>query len=276
MNKYILLFIAVFTAQCVVYAQDHSQTVNIEELTLEQMRGMTQEDLLQLPFEDLIQLVKELKLSSIEELYNLILNPTQSTASKMEEDIFNAPLATTVITADELSKSGVRSIPEALKLAPGIIVREKTNGNYDVHIRGNDYISPGSDFENTVNSTTLVMIDNRPVYNNFLGATFWENLPISVNDVSKIEIIYGPSAALYGPNAVSGVIHFITKKNKQEGIHTDFDIQEGSSIQPSHLHLWSMEKVTGEFVYPVIIRKWIAFKILITFLKSRNILVGMK
>ncbi|WP_075590207.1 TonB-dependent receptor plug domain-containing protein [Labilibacter marinus] len=227
-NRYVLLLVGFMLISTSLFAQDKSP-INVEELSLEQIKGLTQEDLLELPFEDLIHLVKKFKLSSIEELYALLLNPTQSTASKMEEDVFESPLATTVITADELEKSGARSIPEALKLAPGVIVREKTNGNYDVHLRGNDYIPPGSDLTNSVNSTTLVMIDNRPVYNSFVGATFWENLPVSVNDLEKIEIIYGPSAALYGPNAVSGVIHLITKKADTEGLQTNFDIQAGTN-----------------------------------------------
>ena len=227
--KYMVAVMALGIFSNHINAQQEKPIININELTLEQMKNYTQDDLLQLPFEDLIALVKKFKLSSVQELYNLLLNPTQSTASKMEEDVFQSPLATTVITADELKKSGARSIPEALKLAPGFIVREKTNGNYDVHIRGNDFIAPGSDLSNSVNSTTLVMIDNRPVYNSFLGATFWENLPISVNDIDKIEIIYGPSAALYGPNAVSGVIHLITKKADKDGFQTDFDIQAGNN-----------------------------------------------
>ncbi len=226
--KYILSVITVVLFFVQTFAQQEKPTINTEELTLEQIKTFTQDDLLELPFTDLISLVKKFKLSSIEQLYDLILNPTQSTASKMEEDLFQSPLSTTVITSDELQKSGARSIPEALKLAPGFIVREKTNGNYDVHIRGNDFISPGSELSNTVNSTTLVMIDNRPVYNSFLGATFWENLPVSINDLEKIEIIYGPSAALYGPNAVSGVIHLITKKIEDTGLKTNVNIQAGN------------------------------------------------
>ncbi|MCU4156854.1 TonB-dependent receptor plug domain-containing protein [Carboxylicivirga sp. A043] len=226
MKKRLLMTVAVMVLTLVSYAQE-SYKVDVEGLTLEQIKGYTQDDLLQFSFEDLIRLVEKFKLSSIDELYAMLLNPTQSTASKMEEDVYNAPLATSVLTAQQLEQSGARSIPEALRLMPGIIVREKTNGNYDVHIRGNDYVPPGSDITSTVNSTTLVMIDNRPVYNNFLGATFWENLPVALNDLEKIEVIYGPSSALYGPNAVSGVIHLITKNTDAEGIKSHFDVQGG-------------------------------------------------
>ncbi|MCU4166181.1 TonB-dependent receptor plug domain-containing protein [Carboxylicivirga caseinilyticus] len=227
--KYILILVALVTVgKVTVLAQDTEKIIHYSEMSLDEMRKLTQDDLLQIPFEDLIELVKRFKVSSIDELYQLILNPSQSTASKKEEDLFEATLATTVISSAELENSGARNIPEALRLAPGIIVREKTNGNYDVHIRGNDFLPPGSDVSNSVNSTTLVMIDNRPVYNKFLGATFWENLPVTIQDLEKIEIIYGPATALYGPNAVSGVIHLITKKSTEEGFHARADVQGGS------------------------------------------------
>lgn len=226
---YTVLICAMLMGTFTIKAQDQELKIHYAEMSLDEMRQLTQDDLLQIPFEDLIAMVKRFKVSSIDELYQLILNPSQSTASKMEEDVFESTLATTVITANELVNSGVRNIPEALRLAPGVIVREKTNGNYDVHIRGNDYLPPGSDISNSVNSTTLVMIDNRPVYNRYLGATFWETLPVSVNDLEKIEIIYGPSSALYGPNAVSGVIHLITKKADEEGLHTSADVQAGNN-----------------------------------------------
>ena len=154
-------------------------------------------------------------------------------ASKSEENIFDSPLSTTVITREEIENSGVLSIPEALKLSPGIIVREKSNGNYDIHIRGNDNVPPGSGIQNSENTITLVMIDNRPVYSPFQGGTFWETLPINLNDIEKIEIIRGPSTALYGPNAVSGVINILTSKILSKGfsINTDFqgDVLENSS-----------------------------------------------
>jgi len=210
------------------WSQETKPAIDYSTMTLEQMRGLTQDDLLQIPFEELVQLVKRFKVSSIDELYQLLLNPTQSTASKKAEEVFNTPLATTVITSKELEQSGARSIPEALRLAPGVIVREKTNGDYDVHLRGNDNVPPGSDLSNSVNSSTLVMINNRPVYNNFLGATFWETLPIEIEDIDRIEIIYGPASALYGPNAVSGVIHIITKTDAKQGWSTTANIQGGT------------------------------------------------
>jgi|GEM_PF-422849 len=133
-------------------------------------------------------------------------------ASGKEELLLDSPLSTTVITYDEIKKSGATSIQEALRLVPGMIVREQTAGNYDIHIRGFDSIPPNSMLPFSANSITLLMIDNRVIYNYLNGGIFWEALPIDINDVDRIEIVRGPSSAMYGPNAAAGVINIITKR----------------------------------------------------------------
>ncbi len=145
---------------------------------------------------------------SLEELMNVPIN----SASKRAETLFDAPLSSYTITKADIDKAGSTSIMEALRLAPGVIVREQTNGVYDIHIRGFDNVLRQSETYTTSNLATLVMIDNRPVFNHNLGGTFWEALPIDLNDVERIEIVRGPSAPLFGPNAVTGVINIITKR----------------------------------------------------------------
>jgi iron complex outermembrane recepter protein len=161
---------------------------------------------------------------SIENLMNI---PIYS-ASKVAESTFDAPLSSSVVTREQIKRSGCTSIMEALRLVPGVIVREQTNGNYDIHIRGLDNIPPNAAFLFFTSSTTLVMIDNYPVYNYLHGGTFWETLPIDLNDVEKIEVVRGPSAALYGPNAVSGVINIITRKPLKEGLYSVANALAGS------------------------------------------------
>jgi len=145
---------------------------------------------------------------SLEELMNI---PIVS-ASKKNETLFEAPLSSYTITRADIDKAGSTSIMEALRLAPGVIVREQTNGVYDIHIRGFDNVMRYSKDFTKANLTTLVMIDNRPVFNHNLGGTFWEALPVDLNDVERIEIVRGPSAPLFGPNAVTGVINIITRR----------------------------------------------------------------
>jgi len=200
---------------------------DISTMTKEEVLKMTYDELLNLPFEDLLKLAEIVGVSA-DELLEMILNMEVSTASKKAESVFDSPLSTTVITKDEIYASGVNSIPEALRLAPGLIVREKTNGNYDVHIRGNDNVPPGNFSHFAENSMTLVMIDNRIVYNYINGGTFWESLPIGLNDIERIDIIRGPSSALYGPNAVSGVINIITKNPEDKDFNAEVDLKHGN------------------------------------------------
>ena len=149
-----------------------------------------------------------------------LLNTTIESASLETESLFESPLSSTVITQKQIQNSGVRSVMEALRLAPGLIVREQTAGNYDVHIRGLDSVPPNSYLFDYVNNKTLVMIDYRVVFNYYSGGTFWETFPIAINDVERIEIVRGPASALYGPNAVTGVINIITKKKPAPSIYS--------------------------------------------------------
>ncbi len=161
---------------------------------------------------------------SLEELLNVPIN----SASKKDETLFEAPLSSYTITNSDIQKSGATSIMEALRLAPGVIVREEANGVYDIHIRGFDNMLRNSETYSKSNLATLVMIDNRPVFNPNLGGTFWETLPIDLNDVERIEIVRGPSAPLFGPNAVTGVINIITRR-PTEKTYVNTNIQYGTA-----------------------------------------------
>jgi iron complex outermembrane receptor protein len=149
--------------------------------------------------------------------------------SKSAELLFDAPLSASVLTREEIRKTGCTSIMEALRLLPGLIVREQSNGNYDIHLRGMDNVPPNSSFDLTSNTTTLVMIDNRPIYSYLRGGTFWETLPVGLNDVEKIEVVRGPAAALYGPNAVNGVINIITRPIEKKGLYATVNNRQGSN-----------------------------------------------
>lgn len=161
---------------------------------------------------------------SLEELMNIEI----ILASKKAESSFKSPLSTTVLTKDEISASGATTIEEALRLAPGMLIREETNGNFDAHIRGNDNLPPGNFTIFSENSMSLVMIDGRPVYNYSNGGTFWESLPISLVDVERIEIVRGPATALYGPNAVTGAINIITRQASDNGLSVNGSAQIGN------------------------------------------------
>ncbi len=224
---YILIFIISFVlSQGVGLAQEVSKAVS--EMTKEELSQFSYQDLLNLSLEDLMVVANKFGLSA-DEIMEYFLNKDVTSASKRAEKSLNSPLSTTVLSRDEILNSGATSIPEALRLVPGMIVREKTNGNYDVHIRGNDNMPPKGMFVYSENSISLIMIDGRPVYNYAFGGTFWESLPVDLNDIERIEVIRGPSSALYGPNAVSGAINLITRTVENKKIHTDGQLQMGTN-----------------------------------------------
>lgn len=161
---------------------------------------------------------------SLEELMNI----TIVSASQEEETLFDAPVTSYSITKEEIAKSGVASIPEALRLCPGVIVRETTNGNYDIHLRGFDNPVRYTETAFQINVLTLVMINNMPVFSNAQGGTYWESLPIDLIDVERIEVVSGPAAPLFGPNAVTGVVNIITKDFKSKDWYASGNVQAGT------------------------------------------------
>jgi iron complex outermembrane receptor protein len=164
---------------------------------------------------------------SLEDLMNVKI----VSASKKEESLFDASLSASSISRDEIKKAGATSIMEALRLLPGLFVTENSNGNYNVSLRGFSNLPAGSALDVAPSSITLVMIDSRPVYNYFNGGTFWETLPVDLNDIEKIEVVRGPAAAVYGPNAAAGVINIITRRPQKEGLYTVANAQYGTPNQ---------------------------------------------
>ncbi len=210
------------------------QTVNAQEkphkkeLTRQEVLNMSYDNLMELPLDSIMMMADIVGVSSLEDLYNIFINKDVLSSSKRKERVFESPLSSSVITSEEIEASGATTVEEALRLVPGVIVREKTNGNFDVHIRGNDNIPYNHMLLYSENSITLVMIDGRPVYNYVHGGTFWESLPVGLNDINRIEVVRGPSSALYGPNAVSGVINIITKNVQGKAINLNGNIQIGN------------------------------------------------
>lgn len=190
--------------------------------------AMSTEQLSELPLEDLMAAVETLGVASVDELFALIMNKNVSSASKTEESSFTSPLSSTVITRDEMRSWGVTTIEEAFRLIPGMIVTEKTNGVYDVQVRGLNNIPDNNMLLYTENSNTLLLVDSRPVQNYAMGALTFEMLPIDIEDVERIEVVRGASGALYGANAVTGVINIITTKPDASQTVVSGDVQMGN------------------------------------------------
>jgi len=224
-NKYTLLFFAVFLF--LQFQANAQLDKKIEDYTRKEVLEIPYNQLLELDLDELVALA-EIVGVSLDELYELVLNRDVEIASKNSEQIFESPLSTSVITSEEIIASGARTIAEALRLVPGFIIREKTSDNFDVQIRGNDNIPPGNLMLFTENRSTLIMVDGRLVFNYVYGGTLWESIPISLIDIDRIEVVRGPAGALYGPNAVNGVINIITKKQKSEKLTTQGNAEFGN------------------------------------------------
>lgn len=136
-----------------------------------------------------------------------LLQITITTASKVGQTVLETPVAVTVIERADIENTGVHSIPELLRNAAGIELRMFDHGDVNVGMRGN--LDPP---ENSI----LVLIDGKNIYQNFFGLILWESLPITVDEIERIEIIRGPASSLYGANAFNGVINIITRKITDE------------------------------------------------------------
>jgi outer membrane receptor protein involved in Fe transport len=207
MKRILLSAALVLAMTCQLFAQNK----DVSSMTKDDIMNLTYDELLEMPFEDVLHLADVMGVS-MDELFAMIMNKSVSSASKKAEDSFKSPLASTVITKAEIRSYGISSIEEALRLIPGMIVQEKTNGMYDVHIRGLNNIPDNQMMLYTENSNILLMIDGRIAHNYATGNLNFDILPIGIEDIERIEVVRGANAALYGPNAVTGVINIITEK----------------------------------------------------------------
>ncbi|NWH07060.1 MAG: TonB-dependent receptor [Alphaproteobacteria bacterium] len=112
-----------------------------------------------------------------------------------------------ILTGDDIRRTGATSIPEILRNVPGVQVSEWTLGYSDVSVRG---------YNQAYSSRLLVLINGRQVFQSYWSMTQWRNLPVQIGEIEQIEIVKGPNTALFGFNAVGGVINIITKSPMNE------------------------------------------------------------
>jgi iron complex outermembrane receptor protein len=138
---------------------------------------------------------------SLEELGNIEV----TSVSKGPVKLSQTPAAIYVITQEDIRRSGARSLPEALRLAPGVDVAQIDDAKWAVGIRG---------FQSRLSRDILVLIDGRSVYDPLFHGVYWEVQDTLLEDIDRIEVIRGPGGTIWGANAVNGVINIITKSAK--------------------------------------------------------------
>ncbi len=149
------------------------------------------------------QTVEELRGLSIEDLSNLKV----TSVSRRPEALSRTPSAVYVITADDIRRAGATSLPEALRLAPNLEVAQINAYSWTVTARG--FNSP-----ETANKL-LVLVNGRTVYEPIGGGVLWQQVDVDIPNIDHIEVISGPGGAMWGANAVNGVINVITKPAAQ-------------------------------------------------------------
>ena len=143
-----------------------------------------------------------LKQLSLEQLSEIEV----TTVSKEATPAFRAPAAIYVLTQDDIRRSGATTLPDLLRLVPGVEVAQIDSGKWAVGIRG---------FEGRLSKAVRVLIDGRSVYTPLFAGVYWEVQNVMLEDIERIEVVRGPGATVWGSNAVNGVINIITKNARE-------------------------------------------------------------
>ena len=131
-----------------------------------------------------------------------LLNVEVTSVSKQKQPLSNSPAAIYVITSEHIRNSGATSIPQVLRDVPGLHVGQIDSQKWAISSRG---------FNGRYNNKLLVLMDGRTLYSPIFSGVYWEVQDTLMADIERIEVIRGPSAAMWGANAVNGVINIITK-----------------------------------------------------------------
>lgn len=135
-----------------------------------------------------------------------LMNEPVTSVSKRETPLMFSAAAIAVVVPEDIRRLGITTLPEALRLVPGMDVARLTANKWAVTARG---------FNSQFANKLLVLIDGRAIYTPTFGGVYWDSQDILIEDMARIEVIRGPGATLWGANAVNGVINVVTKSAAQ-------------------------------------------------------------
>ena len=124
------------------------------------------------------------------------------TASRNEQALVNAPAAISVISSDMIRTAPATNIGDLLRAVPGVNVTQVSARDVNITSRA---------ATGTLATSQLALVDGRSIYLDFFGMVMWDLVPTNPNDIKQIEVIRGPASAVWGANALSGVVNVITK-----------------------------------------------------------------
>lgn len=173
--------------------------------------------------------------SSLEDLAQMKISV--SSFARKTEDLDMTPAAVFVITSDQIEHSAANTIPGLLRMVPGVQVAQMNAYTWAVTARG---------FNNQYANKLLVLLDGRTVYSEIFSGVNWDEVDIPLCEIDRIEVIRGPGAAVWGTNAVNGVINIITKP-VSHAIGTEIDSFASNLVQRVHLHYGGTLTPRSEF-----------------------------
>jgi iron complex outermembrane receptor protein len=128
------------------------------------------------------------------------------TASKSEEQLVNAPAAVSVISTETIQNSPATNVGELLRAVPGVNIAQVSARDVNVTTRG---------ASSTLSTSQLALVDGRSIYLDFFGMVMWDLVPVNTDEIRQIEVIRGPASAIWGANAMSGVVNVITRTPRE-------------------------------------------------------------
>lgn len=137
--------------------------------------------------------------ASLEELLGIRV----SSVGRKDQKLTETAAAVYVVSREDILRSGATSIPEVLRMVPGLQVARVDANKWAISARG---------FNGHFANKMLVLIDGRSIYSTLYSGVFWEQYDLMLQDVERIEVVRGPGATMWGANAVNGVINVITRK----------------------------------------------------------------
>ncbi len=166
------------------------------------------------------QTILDFKKLSVQELMDIEV----TSVSKTPESLGGAPAAVTVLSSEDIRRSGATTVPDALRVLPGIYVARQTSNIWAIGSRGLGSVS---------SEKLLVLSDTRSIYTPLFSGVFWDVQDYLLQDIDRIEVIRGPGATLWGSNAVNGVINITTKNARDtQGLYltTSTGTEEHGSV----------------------------------------------
>ena len=147
------------------------------------------------------------------------------TSTGRKSSLLRAPSTVTIITREEIRHSGARFLTDVLRLVPGIEVQRVSSTESAVSARGYNDSSAAA-------QGMMCLVDGRQVYHEYLGSVLWDLIPVSLDDIDRIEVIRGPGTFLYGPNAMHGLVNIVTRTARETGpVEKKGDEENPSRVQ---------------------------------------------